>query len=98
MAVMKTDNAIKRGDIDFQYADNIVAVKWYDKSVKIPVPCPLIVKEYNNGMSGVDLLEQRTAAYKLDRKSSNGPNYLRLFFKLMDNAVVNSCCLQIYLS
>ena len=27
MAVMKKDNELKRGDIDFQYADNIVAVK-----------------------------------------------------------------------
>ena len=27
---MKKDNAMKRGDIDFQYADNIVAVKQYD--------------------------------------------------------------------
>ena len=26
MAVMKKDNAMKPGDIDFQYADNIVAV------------------------------------------------------------------------
>ena len=30
MAVMKKYNAMKRGDKDFQYADNIVAVKWYD--------------------------------------------------------------------
>ena len=84
----------KRGDIDFQYASNIVAVKWYDnhsvthvgtclegcnqissisrrvkgKTAKIPVPCPSIVKEYNNGMGFVDLLDQRAAVYKLDRK------------------------------
>ena len=30
IAVMEKDNGIKRGDIDFQYTDNIVAVKWYD--------------------------------------------------------------------
>ena len=30
MAVMMKDNAMKRGDTDFQYADNIVAVIWYD--------------------------------------------------------------------
>ena len=30
MAVMKKDNTMKRGDIYFQYGDNIVAVKWYD--------------------------------------------------------------------
>ena len=93
VAVMKRDSAMKRDDIDFQLADNIVAVKWYDnrglsivgicleecyqissfccrvedKSAKMPVPCPPIVKEYKNGMDGVDLLDQRTAADKLDR-------------------------------
>ena len=41
-------------------------------------------------MGGVDLLDQRTAAYKLDRKSSGGRYYLRLFFDLMDMSVVNS--------
>ena len=30
IVVMKKDNAMKRGDKDFQYADNTVAVKWYD--------------------------------------------------------------------
>ena len=116
MAVMKKDNVMKRGDIDFQCADNIVPVKWYDncgvalvgtclescnqissvsrrlkdKSPIIPVPCPSIVKEYNNGMSGVDLLDQRTAAYKFDRKSSSGRYYLILFFDLTDIAIVNS--------
>ena len=60
------------------------------KSAKIPVPCPSIVKEYNNGMGGVDLLDQRTTAYKLDRKSFSGRYYLRLFFDLMNIAVVNS--------
>ena len=59
------------------------------RSAKIPVPCPSVVKEYNNGMGGVDLLDQRMADYKLDRKSSHGRYYLRLFFDLMDIAVVN---------
>ena len=60
------------------------------KSAKIPVPCPSTVKEYNNVMDGVDLLDQGTVAYKLDRKSSSGYYYLRLFFNLMDITVVNS--------
>ena len=30
MAVMKKYNTMKWGDTDFQYADNIVAVNWYD--------------------------------------------------------------------
>ena len=106
----------KRGDIDFQYANNVVAVKWFDnrgvtmvvtclekcnkvsiftrrvkgRGAKIPVPCPEIIKDYNSGMGGVDLLDQKTASYKLDRKLSGGCYYLRLFFDLMDISVVNS--------
>ena len=41
-------------------------------------------------MGGVDLLDQKTAAYKLDCKSSGRRYYLRLFFDLMDISVVNS--------
>ena len=54
------------------------------------MPCPSIVKEYSNGMGGVDLLDQRTAAYKLDQKSSSEHYYLRLLFELMDIDLVNS--------
>ena len=60
------------------------------QSAKIPVPCPEIIKDYNSGMGGVDLLDQKTAAYKLDSKPSGGCYYLRLFFDLMDISVVNS--------
>ena len=106
---------MKRGNIDFQYSDNIFVVKWYDyrgvtlvrtclegcnrillvsrkvkgRSAKIPVACPSIEKEYNNGMDDVDLLDQRTAVQKLDRRSSSGRYYLILFFELMDIAAVN---------
>ena len=67
-----------------------VSCRVESKIAKISVPCPSIVKEYNNGMGGVDLLYQRTAAYKLDRKLSSGHCYLRLSFELMNIAVVNS--------
>ena len=30
VAVRKKDNDLKRGDVDFQYANNVVAVKWFD--------------------------------------------------------------------
>ena len=41
-------------------------------------------------MCDVDLLDQKTAAYKLDCKSSGGRYYLRLFFDLINISVVNS--------
>ena len=34
---------------------------------KSSVPCPKVVKLYNSGMGGVDLMDQRNAAYRLDR-------------------------------
>ena len=40
-------------------------------------------------MGGVDLMDQRTAAYRLDRKSSV-TFYLRIFFDVMDIACVDS--------
>ena len=39
---------------------------------KIHVPRTEIIKDYNSGMDGVDLLDQKTAGYKLDRKPSDG--------------------------
>ena len=56
---------------------------------KIPINCPNIVKLSNNGMDGVDIIDQKTAAYRLDRKSKFR-FYLRIFFDLMDVALVNS--------
>ena len=53
------------------------------------VSCPKVVKLYNSGMDGVDDMDQHTAAYRLDRKSSVR-FYLRIFFDFMDIACVNS--------
>ena len=53
------------------------------------VPCPKVVKLYNSGLGGVDLNDQRTAAYHLDRKPPVR-FYLRIFFDFMDIACVNS--------
>ena len=56
---------------------------------KSSVPFPKIVKLYNSGMGGVDLIDQRTAAYCLDQKPSVRI-YFCIFFDLMDIACVNS--------
>ena len=45
------------------------------------VPCSKVVKIYNSSMGGVDLIDQRTAAYRLDQKPSVR-FYLRIFFDL----------------
>ena len=58
-------------------------------ATKSAIPCPTVVKLYNNGMGAVDLLDQRTAAYRLDHKSSVH-FYVRIFFDLLDIACVNS--------
>ena len=38
-------------------------------TIETPVSCPNIIKLYNNGMSGVDIMDQKTTAHRLDCKS-----------------------------
>ena len=74
-----------------QGMNDILSVQRREKSSKIKflVPRPKVVKPYNSGMGEVDLMDQRTAAYRLDQKSS-ARYYLRIFFDLMDIACVSS--------
>ena len=71
--------------------NDILSVQRREKGskTKSSVPCPKVVKLYNSGMGGVDLVDLRTAAYRLDRKSSVR-FYLRILFDLTDIACVNS--------
>ena len=71
--------------------NGILSVQRREKgsNTKSSVPCTKFVNIYNSGMDGVDLMDQRTAAYCLDRKSFVR-FYLRIFFDLMDIACVNS--------
>ena len=61
------------------------------QSTKIPVPCPEVIKDSNSDMGGIDLLYQKSSAYKLDHKwpSSGGDYYFRLFFDLIDISIEN---------
>ena len=70
---------------------NDISVQRREKGskTKYSVPCPKIVKLYNSSMGGVDLMDQRTAGYCLDWKSSVR-FYLPIFFDLMDILCVNS--------
>ena len=58
-------------------------------AAKCSIACPTVVKLYDNDMGGVDFMDQRTAVYQLDRKSSVR-FYLRMFLDLLDIVCVNS--------
>ena len=53
------------------------------------VSCPNVIKLYNNGMGGVDIMNQKTAPYRIDCKSKYR-FYLKMFFDLIYVALVNS--------
>ena len=71
--------------------NDILSAQRREKCSKIKslVPCCKVVKHYNSGMGGVDLMNQRTATYCMDRKSSIR-FYPCIFFYLMDIACLNS--------
>ena len=71
--------------------NGILSVQRTEKGSKTKslVPCPKVVKLYNSRMGGVDFMDQRTAAYRMDRRSSVR-FYLCIFFDLMNIACVNS--------
>ena len=71
--------------------NGILSVQRGEKGSKTKslVPCPKIVKLCNSSMGGVEVMDQRTAAYRLVRKSYV-IFYLRIFFDLMDIACVIS--------
>ena len=75
----------------FEGLNDILSVQRIEKGskTKSSVPCPKVIKLYNSGMGAVDLKDQPTAAYRLDRKSSVR-FYLRIFFDLKDITSVNS--------
>ena len=58
-------------------------------ATKIPMSCPNVIKMYNSSMGDVDVIDQKAAAYRLDRKNKL-IFYLRMFFDLIDIAIVNS--------
>ena len=58
-------------------------------ATKTPVSCPNIIKLYNNGMGGVDIMDQKTHSYRLNCKSKHY-FYLTMFFDLIDVILLNS--------
>ena len=58
---------------------------------KTSVSCRNIIKLYNNGKGGVDIIDQKTAAYRLDRKSKYVDN---VFWSHRYRTCKQSCCLR----
>ncbi|CAG4935377.1 unnamed protein product [Parnassius apollo] len=58
------------------------------KKKKILIDCPLIVKDYNSHMGGVDLLDSYIGRYHITIK--NRKWYVRLFHHFLDLAMINS--------
>ena len=58
------------------------------KNQKVEIDYPFIVRKYNTFMGGVDTLDAYLAYYRIHIRSKK--YYLRLFFHLLDLAVVNS--------
>lgn len=52
------------------------------------VPCPLVVKEYNKRMGGVDHFDQLKGTYSVGRRSKRW--WLRLFYFLIDTSITNA--------
>lgn len=55
------------------------------------VPCPEAVIDYNQNMNYVDKFDQLLSSYKIDRRSKKW--WHRIFFYLLDAAVVNAYCI-----
>ena len=71
--------------------NDILSVQTKEKGSKTRslIPCPMVIKVYNSDMGGVNLMDQRTTAYCLDRNSSVR-FCLCIFFDLMDIVCANS--------
>ena len=60
---------------------------------KVNVSCPAMIRDYNNGMNGTDVMDQRTKPYAFDRRSPT-KYYTRPFVDYLEMAVVNSFIVQ----
>lgn len=71
-------------------AEPMSTVKRYDRKLKekVNIPCPHVVREYNLGMGGVDLLDCLTALYKFPLKSRRW--YMYIFYHSICMSVVTA--------
>lgn len=79
---------------DYVGAHPVTHVQRWDRGSKavIDVPCPAVVRDYNQHMGGVDLLDSLIALYRTKIRSKKW--YHRLFFHFLDMIVVT--CWMLY--
>lgn len=68
----------------------VESIERYDKAEKkkISIDCPKIVKEYNAHMGDVDLMDSFLGRYRIKVKTRKW--YIRIFYHLLDVAIINS--------
>ena len=64
------------------------------KGVETVLSCPLVAKDYNNHMGGVDLADQLRQYYKVSRRSYKW--WIYVFWFMLDTAVNNAYVLYTY--
>jgi len=84
------DNKVVTLLSNFSGAEPASEVTRFDKKKNehISVPCPNVVKIYNQHMGGVDLLDSIIARYRIAMRSKKW--YFKLFFHFMDVTMVNA--------
>lgn len=93
-ATVWKDNKVVTLSSTYIGAEPAGKVTRYDKKLKqkVDITCPKIVQEYNMHMGGVDLMDSFLGRYRVRVKSRKW--YLRLFYHLLDLAVINSWILM----
>ena len=73
---------------NYHDVENSTVQRKNKKGIKLTVTCPSVVTDYNKHMGGVDKHDMMKQLYGSDRKSKKW--WHRLFFGLLDMAIVNS--------
>lgn len=73
---------------NFHGSEETVVKRRKPDGARIEVPCPIVVKDYNENMGGVDKADQLRALYCVNRKSRKW--WHRIFWGILDICFVNA--------
>lgn len=88
------DNKVVNLMSTFVGSQPVESISRFTKKTKTreDIACPKIVKAYNQHMGGVDLMDSHFGRHKIAIKSKKW--YFRLFYHLVDMAVINAWLVQ----